>query len=243
MVEARAMRGDFAGWSPQQRDAKLQSLAGIIRKYRPESFHFSVDRRHFYQAVSPHAPRAIAAPHYTGAFAVISMITRYLAEMNVEAKVDFIFDQQSGVSADMPLFFDYMIKNIPRKAREMINGQPSFRNDKDMLPLQAADMLAWHLRRQHEKGDVTEALNSLAYTGNSEGHLVTHADTAVISRIGRGLEKIPNVASLKSKGDWKKFRKNLADVRSKGFIPPRGTRWKNLIFELEMKLRWFVGRW
>jgi hypothetical protein len=70
--------------------------------------------------------------------------TRYLASQGVDAKVDFIFDQQTGISADLPLFFDHMMRSLPRQARKMVSEVPIFRDDKVMIPLQAADMLAWH---------------------------------------------------------------------------------------------------
>ena len=39
---------------------------------------------------------------------------------------------------------------IPKRARRLINGKPTFESDAQVLPLQAADMLAWNLRREHE---------------------------------------------------------------------------------------------
>jgi Protein of unknown function (DUF3800) len=183
MVEANGLRGQFRGWGRRQRDKKVSRFAEVIRRYRPESFHWSIDRSDFLELIEPYAPRGLSSLHYVGTFGVVAMVTRYLASQKVEANVDFIFDEQADVSADIPLFFDYMTRSIPKAARKMINGAPIFRNDREMLPLQAADMLAWHLRRQHEHGDVADKLDALMWDGG--GHLVVHANRPALERIGR----------------------------------------------------------
>ncbi len=175
-----------------------------------------------------------------GVFGVVSMVTRHLTQSKVSAKVDFIFDQQSGVSSDVPLFFEYMTRSLPKAARKMISGIPQFRDDEDAVALQAADMLAWHLRRDFEKGDVDEQLNALWWAGS--GHLVTHFDRQRLERIGRGFAKIPHVMSLQTKPQWRGFRANLASVQANGFVPPKGSWWKNMLFELHQKVRWLFLR-
>ncbi|WP_139784827.1 hypothetical protein [Roseovarius sp. A-2] len=45
MSEAKALQGEFRGWSPELRDAKLKRLSFIVRHFSPLSFEFSVSRR------------------------------------------------------------------------------------------------------------------------------------------------------------------------------------------------------
>lgn len=240
MVEAKALRGQFRGWQAIERDKKLERLAALIRLFMPESFHFSVDRKDFDNLIAPNVARGIGSPHYVGVFAIVAMVTRYLAKRGVEAKVDFIFDQQSGVDADIAIFFEYMTKNIPKEARKLISGIPIFRDDKDMVPLQAADMLAWHLRRQHQKGDVEQMLDLLFYEDG--GHLVTHANNEVLQRISYGLRQIPSAGSMRSKSDWQRFRREITGLKASGFIPPMGTKWRNFLFETRQQLYWLLRR-
>lgn len=240
MVEANALRGEFGGWGRRQRDKKLGRLSEVIRRYRPESFQWSIDRQDYLDLIEPHRPRGVSSPHYLATFGVVAMVTKYLASRNVQAKVDFIFDQQTAVSADIAIFFDYMVRSLPKAAREMINGDPIFRDDKDLVPLQAADMLAWHLRRQHEKSDVQAQLDALMWVGG--GHVVVHAERGHLERIGKGLQKIPNTDLLQSKSQWRKFRANLAGLKSQGFVPPYGKWWKNQLFEIAQTVRWLFLR-
>lgn len=238
MVEANALRGRFRGWNDAKRDLKIAKLAKVIRRYRPEVFCFTIDRAQYLREVRPVAPRGLGSAHYCATFGVVSLVTRYLSEHGFDGKVDFIFDEQSGVSADIGLFFEYMCRNLPPGARKIIARVPQFGSDKDMLPLQAADMIAWHLRREHEFGDVSRSLQKLFY--NDIVVVCSDADSDFVSRIAHGMSKIPGAASVNSKSNWRKFRANLARMLAAGYTPPRGTKWRNRLFEIEQNIRWWL---
>lgn len=168
------------------------------------------------------------------------MVTNHLASRGVDAKVDFIFDQMEGASIDVQLFFDYMTKSLPAAQKALISGPPIFRDDEDLVALQAADLLAWHLRREHEKGDVSADLEKIL--NPQGGHLVVHADAEVSKRLGEGFAAIPNLQNLQTKSQWRNFRRGLADLQSRGFIGPRGTPFKNYMFEIQQNLKWLFRR-
>ena len=149
MAEAQNLRDQFRNWdadvrntkaAPHQCNPKLQAYflpvfdkPGRVQSARQSQFSKAVGQATFRLRFwgDLHACKLL---HSTGA----------------RVPIDFVFDEQEGVSADVNLFFDEMVKPLSPEARQLINGKPIFRDDKVFLPLQAADMLAWHLRREHE---------------------------------------------------------------------------------------------
>lgn len=150
-TEANALDGEFLGWDPAQRDAKVIKLAQIIGAFKPFSFHFSLNRKLFEEELKPVSPYGLGQPHLTACFAVVAGVTRTAAERGITTPIEFIFDQQDGIDESVRLLFSQMMKSLPPQARKLVADVPWFKSDRDkqFMPLQAADMLAWHVRREH----------------------------------------------------------------------------------------------
>jgi hypothetical protein len=110
MSEANAFVGQFDGWTIEARDKKLRGLTRVIRHFNPLSFEVSASREKFYRDLKPMSPRGLANPHFSCALGVIFGVARYVANTKDAMPIAFIFDEQTGVSDDLALFFDY----IPR---------------------------------------------------------------------------------------------------------------------------------
>ncbi|MER8844418.1 DUF3800 domain-containing protein [Mesorhizobium australicum] len=243
MVEANNLRGEFKGWTKEARDLKLKGLQRVINHFRPLSFQFTVNRGEHFRVLTPVSPRGLGSPHFICCFSVISGVARYVAGTKANTQIEFIFDEQEGVSADMALLFHEMKRSITRGARKLISSAPAFKNDKLVLPLQAADMLAWHLRREHEnrrsEHDVLPMADNLR---NPNGHLESHIDDSHLYEWAEHHEKQEGVQFLKSKGQWRKFRQDLSRFAEVGAIPPKGKRMAHLLFRLRIHFLAFLAR-
>lgn len=122
MSEANALAGQFEGWTESARNEKLRGLARAISHFKPLSFEFSVSREDYYRYVRPVAPRGLGNSHFVCCFGVVSGVARYVESQKVKIPIQFIFDQQTGVSDDMALFFDHMKRNLPKGAGRLISG-------------------------------------------------------------------------------------------------------------------------
>lgn len=71
--------------------------------------------------------------------------------IGVEDKIDFIFDNQSEKN-DVISGWDQYIKDRPPELQSRFGTTPRFEDDKEFLPLQAADFIAWYVRRCAEQG-------------------------------------------------------------------------------------------
>lgn len=228
MAEAQNRRDQFSGWEQTAIDEKLRGLARVIRHFNPFSFELSVSRREYAQMVSPGAPRGLATPYFPCVLAVVSSVTQYLHEEGVrDVKVDFVFDEQQGVSDDIALAFPWMLERLHSGAQKLVNSHPIFRDDKLYVPLQAADMLAWHIRREHETGAELPLLEE--FLRKPGQHLMSELSPELLRQWAAMDAQHTVIHSLKSKGKWQRFRKEAVTLLASGFRPPHGTRWKNFV--------------
>ena len=211
MSEAHSLREQFWGWSESDRDEKLSGLARVIQHFKPFSFQVSLSRERFNKLVRPVSARGFANPHLTASLVTVAMLSRYAAQEGVKLPIDFIFDEQDGVSADMVLFFEWMTNQLPKKARKLIAGTPIFRNDRDFLPLQAADMLAWHLRREHEEC-LAPITMPMATKLRSGAHLMSEVEESMMQKWNAHHSQFPGFADIKSKRDWRTVKSMIAEI-------------------------------
>lgn len=232
-TEANSLAGQSQDWDRPKRDAKVAKLAQIIREAGAFPFHFSLNRKLFEEVLKPVSPYGLAQPHFTACFHVVSGVAQYAASQNITTPIEFIFDQQDGVDESVRLFFSEMIKSLPSEARNLISDVPWFKSDRDkqFMPLQAADMLVWHVRREHEYPDQPlPLLNELLHP---EGYLVGEIPDELIHKWAdhdRSQEGAPLVQSDKQWGKLTREIKRLQDagidpakIKGPGVYYPEGT--------------------
>jgi hypothetical protein len=241
MSEAKAFRGEFKGWTMKQRKRKLARLHRVIELFQPMSFHSSMPRDAAFARYKRAAPRGLSSPHFLCGFAAICGVARHFATAPEPCSVEFIFDTQAGVDEDTDLFFDEIVKGVPKSARRVISGKPTFVDDKVSAPLQAADLLAWHLRRNHEERGNWGRVGELDPTASQ--HLHCGDLDSKIPIWTEFDEQEPGVELLQTKADWKTLRKLVRAQLGTGFLPPHGTRTKNLVFGVRDRIRRLFRRW
>lgn len=239
--EAYQFEGQFKGWKEDARDEKMRGLVRVIRHFKPLSFEFSVNREQHSRLLKPISPRGFS-PYFDCVFGVVASVTRYVASQGGNIPIDFIFDQQDGVSADISLAFDEMIKSLPRKARRLISGTPVFKNDKLVLPLQAADMLAGHIRREYEACPPPARLPMADLLRNSDGHLMSGIEEEHIVGLAEKFGKIPGMPVAQTKVQWRNLRRDMVRLKSLGYIPPYGTHWKNAVHNARERIAKLLSR-
>ncbi|MCL4710686.1 MAG: DUF3800 domain-containing protein [Pseudorhodoplanes sp.] len=242
MAEAQNLRDQFTGWTPGGRDEKLRGLARVIRHFQPFSFEFSVSRAQYSSIVKPASPRGLGNAHFVCCFGMVSSLARYADGAGVRMPIKFIFDQQDGVSTDIGLFFDRMTQSLPKSARKLISGSPTFEDDKLVLPLQAADMLAWHVRREHEDCVPPDTLPMADLLRNDHGHLTSEIPESVMKSWADQFDKLPGVPLLQSKRDWRDFKKEMTRLISLGVDPSTTGHPRGMIARLTSRVKALRGR-
>ena len=224
--EANNLDGQFhhkKGWDEGIRDVKVGNFAAIISHYQPFSFEFSVNRQIFEDELKPVSPYGLGRPHFTMCFAVVAGITRYLAQQGISTSIEFIFDEQQGVDADIAMFFSEMKKSLPVEAQNLIEGSPVFKNDREKryMALQAADLLAWNLRSEHETGDKVPLLRHLV---NENVHLTQQIPDEIVRTWADHHSKQPGVSQVQSRSQWRTLKQEIKRLQEAGIDPAKISR-------------------
>jgi Protein of unknown function (DUF3800) len=152
MMEANALTQQFSrsrGWTEALRDDRLCKLVAVTHKYAVASVMFVVStsawRRHFTgQLARPYHDR----PYYFTFYGVMANVVKYLRHKGIEDTIDCIFDNEGGEPlTELIDGFNGWVAIAPPEFKVYIGDPPIFRDEKKVLPIQAADMLAWHCRR------------------------------------------------------------------------------------------------
>ena len=115
---------------------------------------------------------AYSNPYLLAWRAILTLVLEGAKILGLIDPIEFIFDKQSDqvhIIRSWEAFYD----TVPMITRGKIRGRPSFRNDKEIVPLQAADMLAWWARKQYlsNKSNM-KALFPDQWTRGKEPHLL-----------------------------------------------------------------------
>ncbi|MGS1015496.1 DUF3800 domain-containing protein [Allosphingosinicella humi] len=202
MVEAHSRRGQFNGWSEAKRTKKIFDLAEVISKYKPISIHCSLSLKRHKEVLKPHAPFGIGSPYFPLVFALTCGVARATHMLGVGLPCDFIFDRQDQVSKHALFFWDHIIGQQPQEWGQLINSSPIFGDDKDFVALQAADMLAWHVRRGLEENYPKEydGIFDLILTQGASYEIDITND--YLDKWGQGMKLVPGSKDVVDKAAW-----------------------------------------
>lgn len=143
--EAIRLEEQFGRFKPEQRDERVFKLCSIIQKYVAfgvvASFRWSV----FKQAQSE-APRLFFEPYVILFHGMMSGILNRIIDADRHARLLFVFDEQGAAGHLAIKAFDAIFSELNPTEQKAMMGV-SHVSDQDILRLQAADCLAWLMRR------------------------------------------------------------------------------------------------
>lgn len=160
MDEALHLRGEFAHWNPSKRDEKVKQLSELLENHRLVEVSCAVDLYEFQEVsslwVEP-GPHPFSHPYVFLANQVIARAAMEAARrFGAKTPMEVIFDEQSVFCRPLQEMWDglrqELIVEMPEHAEpiKILPPQPWFRDDKDFVLLQCADLLAGTLRLRAE---------------------------------------------------------------------------------------------
>lgn len=217
MSEAGALQGQFRDWDGERRDAKVLALAKIIEQHRPWFVFCSVSRNEYAEILAPVAPYGLKNPYFVCFWGIIKTTARYhLMRGPGSPPVDFIFDEQGGVGYDASAYYKWLKESEDSETQGILGATPIFCDDAKVNPLQAADMLAWHLRREQE-GKLPDKHIFDLITADGCG---VHYPEEELRNSARYMGKLPGIGSVQSKSEWKKVIASTRAQVDAGYGPP-----------------------
>lgn len=223
-AEAENLSGQFRGWTADARDIKVLLLAGIIHLYEPWGCHTTVDTLVWKSKLRETGPYGLGHPYFCAFYAMISAVSRLHSDLGFTVPVDFVFDEQGGLGEEALLFYNWMKGSLPPEGQAVLGSTPVFGDDKGVMPLQAADMLAWHARREGETREDERERPALALLMPDRRHVMTHMDAGAIDRIADGFGQIPNAKAMRDKASWRRVKSAIKDAMAAGWEPPESWR-------------------
>ena len=145
-VEAERLhpRGQWAGVSVEQRNAKMDGLIRVIARCARRAVSARIRQSDYDQFVKGNVPPMWDSPYYMLQTFVIGAAVGIEQISGDCESVEFVFDEEQRHEKRL-------VDMLPGlKAMDALRGSlanVSFRNDRNCLPLQAADLVAWQIRR------------------------------------------------------------------------------------------------
>ncbi len=140
---------------------KVRDLANIIHRRQPGNIQCWLRHGDYEARYKGSVPRDYDDPYLVLFYWIIRLMAMVGAKHNVVEPVDFIFDEKK-TSEQRALRWYFQVKEIASKDMlRLLGNTPLFRSDQDVVPLQAADMLAWNLRRKLIRPDEHRSMPDL----------------------------------------------------------------------------------
>ncbi|UVK37693.1 hypothetical protein LHFGNBLO_004771 [Mesorhizobium sp. AR10] len=154
LKSSEAMRsppsGEFWGISAEARDEKLRLLYSIIDEFVGYSASVVVHLEPLKRiAAASGFPKQAANPYYHALSSLVSNVAREQGRQGIVGEnVDWVFDERVMEQGKLLSVWEAVVHDSPDDVKPMIGATPVFRKDHEVLPLQAADLEAWWLRRR-----------------------------------------------------------------------------------------------
>jgi len=141
----------MSNWPGEETGERVVHHYRLIEKYVDSAICVVVPRRPITKAARDLGmPNFAQNPYYLAWRAIITLCLKWKNDAGVSEPIDFIFDQQQGEAAVVSAGWDNFTKGMPIEWSGLAKNRPIFRSDDDFLPLQAADLLAWWMRKRYE---------------------------------------------------------------------------------------------
>jgi hypothetical protein len=195
-------RSMFYGWTRSEIDQLVELLTDFICDTLPLRIRIAVPNIDYAQVFKGKMARPVDFPYLLAHISAMQESTRLLAFTSLQEKVDFIFDMASEEEQHYVIQMWHFWKNNDwhERRRPMFGDPPIFRDDKTVLPLQAADLYAWHARKASAEA--------------AEGRTYEHPGWLAISRKIAGAERDWSI------GDLEKLLSNSRIIRDLAKLGP-----------------------
>jgi hypothetical protein len=142
--EAESRKGQFEGFSVDERNAKIDTLIAVIVKHARQAVYVRVRQEHYDEIIKGSVPPAWDSPYYYLFMTLMTCCTAVERQYGSGSPIRFIFDTHQTLASRSENMYS-KLRNIPQFAGSVSGVQ--FEDEKQFLPLQSADLLAWQVRR------------------------------------------------------------------------------------------------
>lgn len=154
--EAESLKCQFCkeNWSTTKRDTKIGKFTSLLQEHRSE-IHGLVVSLQWDDFINEQSKlldagwveARLIVPYEILFHGILNMTTNYMMKtLKKRERIEFIFDNQNEIGDIALKSYRIVKKMLPQEQTDLI-VDPTFRDEQEVLPLQAADLLAWSTRR------------------------------------------------------------------------------------------------
>jgi Protein of unknown function (DUF3800) len=149
MRDAVHCRGAFTGFTKSDRDKKVRALARIINRHADTAIHCTMDLEAFAETVALDSGIGppLTEPYFYPYQIMIMAVCYELLDHGQTERYEIIFDEHVIFRPRVKWWYPVTRHHMPADCQAIAPIEPIFRSDDEFLPLQAADLLAWLIRR------------------------------------------------------------------------------------------------
>jgi len=135
-------------WTEAERDKRIGELVGLIRSKAQYRIDAVLGKPNYERLVREKIPEQIDDPYFVLFYNVILAMAEFMDLLGIDGTVDFIFDQQDILVEQKCVgWYGWIRDHVASRVKRRLGSTPIFRPDNKVLPLKAADLFAWQIRR------------------------------------------------------------------------------------------------
>jgi hypothetical protein len=135
-------------------------------------------------------PKVYSNPYFLAYWLFLDYFGQSIHKTGVREPVEVIFDKQEALENLPQNHWDDYVASVGDKTFSILNKRPRFERDEDFLPLQAADLASWFVRKYwKEHGSLREPFAS-PFPWKLKGTFYGLTATPDKNEIARKLQKI-----------------------------------------------------
>jgi hypothetical protein len=140
----------FHGWTDEQRDERLKMFIQAINRHVLHGI-ISVIPLEPYQRLmkGKFKLEMLDQPYFLSFFGILISLLRLTHKLKLDDQIELIFDEQTVDKVTLTVEYERCMSVAPAEVKKLSAGMPTFGSDNELLPLQAADLIAWHARRYY----------------------------------------------------------------------------------------------
>jgi hypothetical protein len=131
----------------QELDKRIEDVGALIRKHAMYRIDSVMPISAYDGIVRGRINPKIDSPYFLLFYAVMLSAAEFMEKIGMEGTADFVFDEQGKVGQECASFYPEIKERVAGRVRIRLGSAPIFRDDKDILPIKAADFFAWQIRR------------------------------------------------------------------------------------------------
>lgn len=204
MKEAAGCTGQFWGVDPKLRDAKLRSLAQIINRYA-KIVTWSVIDLDAHAQTWAKMPKPHGDQYFWPFQNTIMAVCFALWDAGWRERFEVIFDEHRIWGPRARVWYPIIRENLELKEPgpgSIMPVDPMFKTDDEFLPIQAADLYAWCIRKATDDPAYTkfhwllEELRNVSQTDYSQYYDLERMKAVMAESVRLAEDRVPTQAQL-----------------------------------------------